>query len=178
MRGAGTPAQLGEVKVFSAATGDLVADVARAGDAVFAVAISPTDKAPITVLLKPATTLPTVVVTDSATKPVSPRLRAFEEHRKAGFGRFVGEDDFRKNDNMNMADLMLARMPGLQTVMTSTGATLLVSTRVGCKGLALSSCQRPNCRVRPERSGRFCAPMAASPRARGAGSSQWTVPSP
>jgi WD40 repeat protein len=42
--GAGTPAQLGEVKLFSAATGDLVADLARTGDAVFAVAFSPDGK--------------------------------------------------------------------------------------------------------------------------------------
>ncbi len=42
--GAGTPAQLGEVKLFSAATGDLVADVARTGDAVFVVAFSPDGK--------------------------------------------------------------------------------------------------------------------------------------
>jgi len=38
-------------------------------------------------------------------------------------------------------------LPGLQTVYTKTGATLLVSSRVGCKGLALSSCQQPNCFV-------------------------------
>jgi hypothetical protein len=42
--GAGTPAQLGEVKLFSAATGDLVADVARTSDAVFTVAFSPDGK--------------------------------------------------------------------------------------------------------------------------------------
>jgi WD40 repeat protein len=42
--GAGTPAQLGEVKVFSAATGDLVTDLARTGDAVFTVAFSPDGK--------------------------------------------------------------------------------------------------------------------------------------
>jgi hypothetical protein len=42
--GAGTPAQLGEVKLFSAATGDLVADLARTSDAVFTVAFSPDGK--------------------------------------------------------------------------------------------------------------------------------------
>ena len=41
---AGTPAQLGEVKLFNAATGDLVADLARSGDAIFAVAFSPDGK--------------------------------------------------------------------------------------------------------------------------------------
>jgi hypothetical protein len=42
--GAGTPAQLGEVKLFSSATGDLVADLARTSDAVFTVAFSPDGK--------------------------------------------------------------------------------------------------------------------------------------
>jgi chemotaxis protein histidine kinase CheA len=42
--GAGTPAQLGEVKLFSAATGDLVADLARTSDAIFCVAFSPDGK--------------------------------------------------------------------------------------------------------------------------------------
>jgi WD40 repeat protein len=42
--GAGTPAQLGEVKLFSAATGDQVADLARTSDAVFTVAFSPNGK--------------------------------------------------------------------------------------------------------------------------------------
>ncbi len=42
--GAGTPAQLGEVKLFSAATGDQVADLARTSDAIFTVAFSPDGK--------------------------------------------------------------------------------------------------------------------------------------
>jgi WD40 repeat protein len=42
--GAGTPAQLGEVKLFGATTGDLVADLARTSDAVFTVAFSPDGK--------------------------------------------------------------------------------------------------------------------------------------
>ncbi len=42
--GAGTPAQLGEVKLFSAATGEQVADLARTSDAVFTVAFSPDGK--------------------------------------------------------------------------------------------------------------------------------------
>ncbi len=113
----------------------------------FPVAISPNDKSPITILLKQATTLPTMVVTDTAARSLTPKLREFEEHRKAGFGRFIGEDVFRKSDNMRMSDLLLAHMPGLQTVYTKTGATLLVSSRVGCKGLAFGSCQAPNCFV-------------------------------
>lgn len=42
--GAGTPAQLGEVKLFNAATGDLATDLARSADAIFTVAFSPDGK--------------------------------------------------------------------------------------------------------------------------------------
>lgn len=41
---AGTPAQLGEVKLFATESGELVADLVRTGDAVFAVAFSPDGK--------------------------------------------------------------------------------------------------------------------------------------
>jgi WD40 repeat protein len=41
---AGTPAQLGEVKLFAATGGDLVADLVRTADAIFAVAFSPDGK--------------------------------------------------------------------------------------------------------------------------------------
>ena len=41
---AGTPAQLGEVKLFSAETRELIADLVRTGDAVFAVSFSPDGK--------------------------------------------------------------------------------------------------------------------------------------
>jgi hypothetical protein len=114
----------------------------------FMVAIDSANKTPITVLLKPVgTTLPTVTVTDSAPKDLTPRLRQFEEHRKGGFGQFLPEEVFRKSENTSMANLMISHFSGLQTVETSTGATLLVSTRTPCKGLALTACQRPNCFV-------------------------------
>ena len=41
---AGTPAQLGEVKLFNAETGDLVASLVRTADSIFAVAFSPDGK--------------------------------------------------------------------------------------------------------------------------------------
>src|SRR5262249_24082554 len=41
---AGTPAQIGEVKLFASADGELVADLVRTGDSVFAVAFSPDGK--------------------------------------------------------------------------------------------------------------------------------------
>jgi len=114
----------------------------------FPVAINQNETSPITLLLRPAITLPAVLVRDSAMTNLTPRLREFEEHRKAGFGRFIGEDVFRKSENMSMADLLMAHLPGVQPILLKTGATVLASTRVGCQGLALmSSCQSPTCFV-------------------------------
>jgi len=46
-------------------------------------------------------------------------------------GRFIGEDVFRKNENMSMADLLMAHLPGVQPILLKTGATVLASTRAG-----------------------------------------------
>jgi hypothetical protein len=88
-----------------------------------------------------------VVVKDSVTPVLTPWRREFEEHRKEGFGHFIDEDVLRKNESTSMANLMISRMPGLQSVSTAAGATLLVSSRTPCKGLALSVCRVPNCFV-------------------------------
>jgi hypothetical protein len=111
------------------------------------VAISPADTAPITVVLVPATQLPTVVVTDSAPSYISPGLRTFEDHRKTGMGQYVTEAEFRKGDNRTMANLLSARFSGLQVV-NRRSASYLVSSRVQCSGPALlAKCQSPNCFV-------------------------------
>jgi hypothetical protein len=111
------------------------------------VAISPADTAPITVVLVPATQLPTVVVTDSAPSYISPGLRTFEDHRKTGMGQYVTEAEFRKGENRTMANLLSARFSGLQVV-NRRSASYLVSSRVQCSGPALlAKCQSPNCFV-------------------------------
>ena len=69
--------------------------------------ISPADTLPFTVLLEPAAqTLPAVISTDSAPNHISPGLRAFEERRRTGVGRFLGPAELRKNDNRKMTDLI------------------------------------------------------------------------
>ena len=111
------------------------------------VAISPADTAPITIVLVPATQLPTVVVTDTAPRYMSPGLRTFEDHRKSGMGQYVTEAEFRKGDNRTMANLLSSRFSGLQTV-NRRSATYLVSSRVQCSGPALlAKCGSPNCFV-------------------------------
>jgi hypothetical protein len=73
------------------------------------IAISPADTLPFTVLLEPITaTLPTVVTKDSARAFISPNLQAFEERRRAGFGRFITPAELRKNEHRKMTDLIRA----------------------------------------------------------------------
>jgi hypothetical protein len=113
----------------------------------FLVAISPTDTAPITATLTRATQLATVVVKDSASKYIAPGLRGFEERRAMGFGQFIDEAEMRKNDEKTLAELLVARMPGLIRVPGRSGATYLASARKPCSGPALSGCRAPNCFV-------------------------------
>ncbi|MEO7086421.1 MAG: hypothetical protein ABI442_22590 [Gemmatimonadaceae bacterium] len=112
------------------------------------VSISPADTNPITVVISRAAQLPTVVVKDSALSHLSPHMRAFEEHRKTGFGSFITEAELRKNDNRNFANVLAAHLAGLQQVPAKTSATYLVSSRKPCKGSALAGCRTPNCYVR------------------------------
>ena len=57
-----------------------------------------------------------VVTSDSSPRYVSPGLRAFEERRKAGFGRFVTEAELRKADNRTMTNV-------IRTMGVSVGCT-------------------------------------------------------
>jgi hypothetical protein len=114
----------------------------------FLVAISPADTTPITATLTRATQLATVVVTDSAPKYISPGLRGFEERHSKGFGQFIDEAEMRKNDEKTLAELLVARMPGLTRVAGRGGATYIVSSRKSCSGPALGAgCRAPNCFV-------------------------------
>jgi hypothetical protein len=71
------------------------------------VAISPTDTVPITIVLDPvATTLPTVITRDSTPHHVSPGLQAFEERRRAGFGKFFNEAELRKADGKSFTTVI------------------------------------------------------------------------
>jgi hypothetical protein len=112
-----------------------------------AVAISPADTVPITVILAHATSLPAVVVKDSAPKYLTPGMREFEEHRKAGFGHFMTDSLFRKYESSTMANLISSRMPGMSAVPGAGGSKYLVSTRKGCSGPALRQCRSPDCYI-------------------------------
>src|SRR5262249_18363322 len=113
------------------------------------IAISPADTTPLTLTLARATELPTVVVKDSAPEHLSPRMRAFEEHKKLGFGQFIPESEMRKADNRSMANLLTSKLAGMMQVAGRTSSTFIVSSRKQCQGGALSGgCRIPNCYVR------------------------------
>jgi hypothetical protein len=91
--------------------------------------ISPRDTTPITIVLvrSSATTLPTVVATDSAPHFISPALRGFEERRALGFGHFITEASLRKSDGRELS-AVLEVIPGLRMVVYKAG-TYVASAR-------------------------------------------------
>jgi hypothetical protein len=62
------------------------------------------------------TQLDSVRVTESAGRPISPRLRAFEERRKTGIGYYIGPDELRKDEDRAFSQLLRERIPALQIV--------------------------------------------------------------
>jgi hypothetical protein len=71
------------------------------------VVISPADTVAVTVLLEATVqALPTVVTKDSAPVFLSPGMRAFEDRRKMGLGRFITEAELRKNDSRSLTNVV------------------------------------------------------------------------
>ena len=101
-----------------------------------AVTISPRDTLPITVVLTPLPTLATVTTTGIAPASVSPKMRDFEDRRRAGFGRFMTEAELRKRDNRNLTSVVRGMGPinfNCPTRGADTGKCFPVSTRGGCE---------------------------------------------
>jgi hypothetical protein len=76
-------------------------------------------------LVKQATPLPEVAVTTKA--PVKPKLIEFEERRAAGFGRFLTESLFVKNQNRRFSEIMQT-IPGARMMRGSGGNGWLASS--------------------------------------------------
>jgi hypothetical protein len=113
------------------------------------VAISPADTTPVTVVLthSSATMLDPVVVKDSTPHYLGAGLNTFQEHQRQGFGHFVTEDAFRKDDGKPLGNILISRMPGLMLSHGPHGETYVVSSRKPCAGNALTGCRQPNCYV-------------------------------
>jgi hypothetical protein len=70
---------------------------------------------PLMLMLVPvAKQLPAVVTIDTAPKYSSPRLTAFEERRKTGFGYFVPEAQIRRDEDRPLAQLLRTRIPPIE----------------------------------------------------------------
>jgi hypothetical protein len=92
------------------------------------VAIVATDTSGFTILMRRVTELPTVVTKDS-TRSIPPRLRAFEERRKAGQGYFIGEEQLRKAEGRTLANTLAAYAPGMVIGRSTSKSLLLQSPR-------------------------------------------------
>ena len=119
----------GTVSLSFLAPGGSLVRVRKVGYAVqtMMVQLSPSDTAPITIVLKRITELPAVVTRDSAPHYLSSRLRQFEERRAgATSGYFIDEKTLRKEDGRPLGNVLLSRAPGVQVKQLSGSAMFLL----------------------------------------------------
>ena len=64
---------------------------------------------------------------------LSPTMRAFEQRRASGMGKYIGERELRKHDSEKLTDILLASVPGLRAI-PEGGSSFLASSR----GLTIS----------------------------------------
>ena len=69
----------------------------------------------------------------AAALSLSPSMREFERRRAAGFGHFVVPDDMRKNENRQLAEVLVQRVPGLK-VISYNGNRYVAMGRGGSQG--------------------------------------------
>ncbi|MEO9255146.1 MAG: carboxypeptidase-like regulatory domain-containing protein [Tepidiformaceae bacterium] len=98
------------------------------------VAISPSDTAPLTLLMRPvaagrATRLPGVSIAAAAAY-LSPAMRGFQERKNSGAaGYFIDDTTLRNNESRQLADLMRSRLPSVNLGGNGRGTSLLKSFR-------------------------------------------------
>jgi carboxypeptidase family protein len=102
------------------------------------VVISPVDTVAITVLMEAtAQSLPAVVTKDSAPVFLSPGMRAFEERRRMGLGRFITEAELRKNDTRSLTNVVRQTGTGVSCTRRTPIKCFAVNTRSGGSGCSL-----------------------------------------
>lgn len=96
----------------------------------FPVTISPADTSAITVILeRVSTTLPTVVVKDSAPKKWIGPLKGFEERRRIGIGHFIPDSILRHDEGRPLMNTIIAHVPGVTLVAGKGGTSYLVTAK-------------------------------------------------
>lgn len=96
-------------------------------------------------LARQAQTLDTVRVSSSHVKYASPGLQGFENRRARSEGRFISESQLRKDENRNLASLLVSHLSGLTIVAGNNGSVFIHSTRKACGGTAFSGCIQKAC---------------------------------
>lgn len=92
------------------------------------VAISPTDTMPVTVTMTHVTELQTVTV--KGTRYLSPALRGFEDRRLHGAtGYFVTDSVLRKSEGHTLANVLIAKIPGVKISQQGHASYLMRSPR-------------------------------------------------
>lgn len=89
-------------------------------------------------LPKSVSTLDTAVILAPTSRYISPNLVGFEERRKNGLGKYLAEDELRKNDSRALSDVV-RRLPGMQVRRMGAALVAASSRRSSAAGGALRS---------------------------------------
>ena len=95
-----------------------------------AVAISPKDTAPLTIVMRQLVNLPAMLATAKNSTPViSPQLNGFAERMRRGFaGYFVGDSVLRSEENRRLGDVLRSHAPGLRLAEGPASAVFQLKT--------------------------------------------------
>jgi hypothetical protein len=93
------------------------------------VPISPSDTAPLTLVMRRLAELPAVVSKAAAPQHISPGLRGFDERQRLGFaGYFIGDSILRGEENRRLADVLRMHAPSIMIYEGSGSSTLLLKS--------------------------------------------------
>jgi hypothetical protein len=126
----------GNVSLFFLPEGASLVRIRKLGyeSQTFLVTIAPQDSSSITIVLARVTELQAIVTTDSTPRYRSAGLQGFQERMKAGAGYFVDGAELRKREDQKLADVITARVPGINMLRVGGNSTYLTSQRIGIGG--------------------------------------------
>lgn len=128
----------GEFRFDGVTAGPVVLHVRRIGFAAESLGVELPLVAPIDIELREAAQpLDTVSVTGREATIPRGKLTGFHERKHMGIGRFLEEADIEKLGSRRLADILVARIPGLKTVRSGKGgsATYIGTVRMAPRAL-------------------------------------------